>query len=392
VKTDQYTDDGKFFPFSIRDARHLVPTQIPKDFHVFDYVDIHSKMQGNAQRSQLFHNGIQVEDAPCQHYSLKCYKEKIIQVFQHVLSSNTNAKYFFYMESDNDLCVSLSQIRDLTYRQNRYFLSTGVGFSGWSMRRDFMMDFLEEYQNATAKEGPDPIGSYLLIRKNAWAVTQKYLVSHTIVPPMGQPSLTVSTDEIGNKHLPRCFEPHRAKWKTSRKDPRDKFGWDYFDYNECPTEEVFPCKKGQLERLMAADLQEAQNYNATRKHDRNDTDIDDEVVADSPKSNVDKPARARQFKTLHEQATAHHEARDAKVAKAREAKAREAKVRLAKVQEAKVEEAKVLREAEVRRAHIDEEAPPAAAEAVADSAMSKVDETNARVQLRGGDKAPNAGV
>jgi hypothetical protein len=43
------------------------------------------------------------------------------------------------------------------------------------------------------------------------------------------------------KHLPRCFEPHRAKWTSAESQGRDVYGWDYFDYEACPDSEISPC-------------------------------------------------------------------------------------------------------------------------------------------------------
>jgi hypothetical protein len=260
VMTSEYVADGMFVPFTIRDARHLVPTQIPQGIHIFDYVDLHSSTQEKAQGSQLFHNARLLDDAPCQRYSVRCYKEKILQVLDHILETNPDAEYFFYMESDNDLCISLSELRRLTYQYHRYFIATGTGFSGWIMSRQFVVDFLKEFRPIHGKhkqqEEPDPIGSFMLIRTNAWTVTRKYFVSHTIVEGQGAPSLTVKSKSDDNKHSPRCLEPRRSKWKTtSNLDLRDRFGWDYFDYEACPDADIFPCQDGQLEALAAKELE-----------------------------------------------------------------------------------------------------------------------------------------
>jgi hypothetical protein len=253
--SSQYADDGNFFPFTIRDSRHLVPTQISKGFHVFDYVDLRSPNQINTRNSQLFHSGFLLGDAPCQEYNIRCYKQKILQVFDFMLAEYPDAQYFFYIESDNDLCVSLSEIRNLTYYCQRYFISTGIGFSGYIMSRQFVMDFLQAYRANSQEHRPDPIAAWMLIEKNSsWSATRKYLVSHSIIQSVGSKSLTVKLGAAHQKHLPKCFEPRREKWSISKIDPRDLYGWDYFDYDACPDADIFPCKEGQLAELVAKEL------------------------------------------------------------------------------------------------------------------------------------------
>lgn len=291
-KSQLYIEDGNFYPFSIRDSRRLVPTQLPLEIHIWDYVDITSQNQQRTRQARLFHNAKYEAPAVCQTYDLICYKKKIIQVFDLVLQQNPTTAYFFYMEADNELCVPLTEIRRIAYQYERYFITTGIGFSGWIMQRQFMLDFLQELkdyvpppkdpndildrQGPHPAEGPDPIASVMLIDKNAWTVTRKYLVSHSIQPSIGTEALTVRVPSATmgaapppatngtkatpvkpkpglEKHLPRCLEPRRSKWRISKKDHRDRFGWDYFDYDECDGE-VFPCYVGQLEELLAKDM------------------------------------------------------------------------------------------------------------------------------------------
>ena len=128
-KSQKYTDDPLFFPFVIRDSRHLTPAQINPDFHVFDYVDLTQAKQPKAKHSQLLHNARLVVDdvleakrakeptakkgkyesptekfeAPCQKYSIECYAQKILQVFSYVLREFPSVEYYFYVEADNDL-------------------------------------------------------------------------------------------------------------------------------------------------------------------------------------------------------------------------------------------------------------------------------------------------
>lgn len=191
-----YSDDGNFFPFSIRDSRRLVPTQIPYGMHTFDYVDITTQNQQKTKKATLFQDAHYQDKAPCQEYNLECYKKKIVQVFELVLRKYPNTEYFFYMEADNELCVPLTEVRRLAYEHKRYFITTGIGFSGWIMQRQFMHDFLAALQafvppprntsdildvkGSHPNEGPDPIASVMLIEKQAWTVTRQYLVSHSI--------------------------------------------------------------------------------------------------------------------------------------------------------------------------------------------------------------------
>lgn len=281
-----------FYPFSIRDSRRLVPTQLDAQFHIWDYVDISSQNQQATKHASLFLDGHFQAPAVCQKYDLYCYKEKIQQVFSLVLQQNPHTQYFFYMEADNELCVSMQSIQDLALESQRYFITTGIGFSGWIMRRDFVVDFLQllhdfvppprdpkdilnQQGRPPPSEGPDPIAADFLMQHQSWAVTRQYLVSHSIQPSLGQDALTVrmpnsNTDtavlpvnqttateqkkkKTLDKHLPRCLEPRRSKWRISKNDHRDRFGWDYFDYLECDGP-VFPCYDGQLQDLLARDM------------------------------------------------------------------------------------------------------------------------------------------
>ena len=286
------TDPFQFMPFMIRDARRVVPNfpqHFPyQDFQIFDYIDVDAiDNQDYTRNSKLFVNGMYVQDSPCQKYSLQCYKQKIIQVLEHLLKKNSTGMantYYFYLESDNELCVPVKQIKDLAFTEQRYFISTGIGFSGWIMSREFLEDFYKAYNHRHKhfNEGPDPIGATLLMEKKAWSVTRQYLVSHTLVETISTADATTSEAKTDNskttfgypkrdvgpaepltvgrkgnptagKHLPRCFEPRRGVWPISDENPHDLHGWDYFDYDLCPTEAIFPCQPGQLEEVTKDD-------------------------------------------------------------------------------------------------------------------------------------------
>jgi hypothetical protein len=341
-------DDESMLFFTIRDSLRVAPTQLPPGFHIFDYMGGNATSSSSSSSSsilasssqqqrragrpgrrrlqptmkerephsiqELYYNAQYVDTAACSMYSVWCYRRKIEQVFQHLLDTHKNVSYLFYMEMDNELCVSLDHLRNLTHSYHPiYFLSTGIGFSGWIMSRQFVEDFMDIYAparqriwlraNSTTNDAttrsitqnnqnlsqvqqllqykeysgrpefkwnPDVVASLLLIEKQAWAVTQRYLVSHTILPSVGAGSLTVlesnpnggdgdgdsshkdpgmrgkSKGRKKSKHLPRCLEPRRAMWPISADDHRDIYGWDYFDYDSCPTAELFPCGPRQL--------------------------------------------------------------------------------------------------------------------------------------------------
>jgi hypothetical protein len=388
-----YHEDGRFFPFTIRDARRTVPTQIRHGFHVFDFIDVHnydtysfpdddvdtdflsndtrfptsnktSIARGDAAKvppeeqedgeggkmqfpAPLFHNGFPVRypyntsvvvnaTADCQQYSVACYRSNLLQVLRYLLDAPKfrNFTYFFYMESDHDLCTSLTEIRSLAYRYERYFMSTGIGTSGWIMSRSFLQDFYEVFSANTINHKlvsafnvsqeqrlhPDIMASILLREKRAWSVTRRYLTSHTIlfstsngVVDMSLTELfdnrtnsTTKTAEEGRnskvtygivnttaptnakkvagktpemlppmlpkQHLPRCLEPHRGivkryknaapatgsdknkgnnEGQKTNDDLTDMNLWDFFDYDTCPDSDIFPCKEGQLDSLVA---------------------------------------------------------------------------------------------------------------------------------------------
>ena len=248
-------------------------------------------------------------EAPCQKYSIECYAQKILQVFSYVLREFPSVEYYFYVEADNDLCVPMTMVKDLALKEKRYFINTGIGFSGWIMSREFLADFIELYSNAareveqeaskskievssdsttdanattttTQEIRPDVLASYYLTDRSAWTVTRQYWVSHTTLESLGVASLTVKDrrkDETGerlrlDKHLPRCLEPRRGKWKVNRRkpflDPRDRFGWDYFDYEVCPDEILFPCKgQDQLKKLVEDDWRVA-NETGALEHEK----------------------------------------------------------------------------------------------------------------------------
>jgi hypothetical protein len=224
-------DDTEFYSFTIRDARHLVPVQIPYGFHVYDYVDVHSSICSNSStgqnqestaNSELFVDGYPAgtptHAPPCQEYSLICYMQKIFQVFNMVLhTSLPTVSHFFFMEANNDLCIPLLDLKDLALQENRYFLGTRIGFSGWIMSCQFLQNFLNEYQFHCKFLEPDVVAATMLMEQRAWAMTRQYLVSYTTLPLNGATALTMTQsggDKGGggqwSKHLPQCMEPHQG--------------------------------------------------------------------------------------------------------------------------------------------------------------------------------------
>jgi len=199
---------------------------------VFDYVDVHAENMGHSVQ-QLFMDGHLLDEAPCQEYSLSCYKKKMLQVFRYVSSHHGSRS--FYVEGDNHVCVSLEELERMSFYWKRYFIGTGVGASGWLKSSEFIRDFISFY-SAEKSECPDCMAANMMTKDHnpRWAVTRQYFVEHTRTDA---PGLSGSI----TKHLPRCFEPHRGKWGGGA---RDKYGWDYFDYDECPAEDIFPCRLG----------------------------------------------------------------------------------------------------------------------------------------------------
>jgi hypothetical protein len=354
-----------FVPFTIRDAQRTVPIQIPHGFEVFDLVDVyatngdqnqtayreaykqkkknsvgnnntatamekrkpsHEEFDTPTSEARLFLNGKHViegdrqfgdhkhnDDDDCQGYSKQCYRSKFLKVIRYLLAHQRNdggdnniEYYYFYMESDNDLCVPLSDIRDLAFEYQRYFVSTGIGASGWIMSQTFLEDFYEFWTilgtspttSQTQMHGlsetqllePDSVAAVLLREKKAWSVTRQYLTSHSIlvgntedqasikalfVPlspsankteehPQQDASKTTkkahkkeTPEEAGlkapplepSRYLPRCREPHRGVWRdaTNPDSGTDVELWGYFDYDQCPESDIFPCEEGQLD-------------------------------------------------------------------------------------------------------------------------------------------------
>ena len=282
TKTKKEHGFDDFVPFLIRDSRRLSDSPaMDSGFYIYDYVDVDQSNQQTSVNQKLYFNGHLIGNAPCQDYHVKCYKQKLLQVLQHVLLNFPNVEYLFYMESDNQLCLSLSEMRALALQQERYFVATGVGFSGLLFSRDCLVDFYEHYRQRNAPASPDFVLWKMLSHKSPprWSLTRPYLVQHSIVPSVGgecKSSLYCTVSILGlkcsrfifhhiltlwihsvltaltlgkefgvlKKHLPRCFEPHRNLWDAHNpeKPHQDVHGWDYFDYQACPTADIYPCK------------------------------------------------------------------------------------------------------------------------------------------------------
>ena len=255
---DMYVDD--LYAFTMRDVLHLTsnPLIAYSDYyyddsdssrcrlHIYDYNNPGYQVHKPNVPQTLFLDGRKIAKSPCSLYSTKCYRRKILQAW-HVALKQTNSKYFFYMESDNDLCTSLDKIRELALKEKRFFISVGVGASGWIMRRDFVKGFLQLYAQRENNKGPDLVAANWLADSGNWSVAREYLVSHTLLPAVGSQSLTVKNISDMDKHLPRCREPHRSVWPLNKSNPHeDMHGWDYFDYDLCPNAYVFPCSENQI--------------------------------------------------------------------------------------------------------------------------------------------------
>ena len=168
------------------------------------------------------------------------------------------------MESDNTLCVPLSELERIAKTQWRYFVGTGIGASGWIMSRSFLLDFMARYESGVDNDDrPDVVASKLLTEdksnEKGWAVTRQYLVAHTLTEPVGGQGLTVRKPSQSSKRLPRCLEPHRGMWMNEEKlgidrKREDKYGWDYFDFDVCPNSDIYPCNRSDVKRLTRETL------------------------------------------------------------------------------------------------------------------------------------------
>lgn len=318
---EKYEDDGNFVAFTIRDARRTVPNNVvPYGFHVFDIVNLDGGSFGGfmdrdserdsllndqvkTNRATIYHNGYALPasfQSRCQTYNVACYRIKVATIFEYLLnlkglsqnrqndrSSNidtksnlrsspsssssspitSNTTYFFYMESDNNLCVPLTEVRRLAYKYQRYFISTGVGFSGYIMNRTFVQDFVKRYEGKDSRANirkrnirhtkqwekdhagdavggsdtshserddanieielrPDVVAGQLLIEKQAWSVTRRYLTSHTVLqnsPTLGgegMPSLTNLFD--GRQHYNSSAEDEEEGESHNDQDGGDE--------------------------------------------------------------------------------------------------------------------------------------------------------------------------
>ena len=248
--------------------------------------------QVSTTRATTFHNGYALPasfQARCQTYSLKCYRMKIAAVFEYLLKTKNrptsstpnnqhvkktslrmpgtiqdsvtqNTTYFFYMEPDNNLCVPLTEIRRLAYKYRRYFISTGVGFSGYIMSRTFVEDFVKRYEGQQSLENrkkrytrhvnvpwlrkqphqndttslpnssdeeddevvelhPEVVAGQILREKQAWSVTRRYLTSHTVLgnsPGLGGEGMASLTDLFGT-----YGQHHSGSSSTTQVDSED---------------------------------------------------------------------------------------------------------------------------------------------------------------------------
>ena len=134
----------------------------------------------------------------------------MLQIF-HYVANHTRSQYLFYMESDNTLCVPLSELKRIAQTQSRYFVGTGIGASGWIMSRSFLLDFMARYESGVdGDDRPDVVASKLLMEdksnEKGWAVTRQYLVAHTLMQPIGGQGLTVRTPSRSSKRSPNVDE------------------------------------------------------------------------------------------------------------------------------------------------------------------------------------------
>ena len=85
----------------MRDANRMVAIDPPfGGMYIFDYINVHGEsIPASSNQMQLYLNGRKIGVAPCEEYSIRCYKAKMLQIF-HYVANHTRSQYLFYMESD----------------------------------------------------------------------------------------------------------------------------------------------------------------------------------------------------------------------------------------------------------------------------------------------------
>ena len=172
--------------------------------------------------------GVRVPHAGCWDFSRPCHQPKLLSVLQHLQTLPLAYEYFYLVDSDNDICVSLDVVSRLAHAYQPYLLLTGLGTSGWLFDRAFLRDYttvlMANQSVPSCLFSPDELvavrftGCYLMSRL--------HLVAHSTGP--GKDGLHHIT-----KHLPRCPEMQK-----------DGGGWSAFgcfDNRACGDLDVFPC-------------------------------------------------------------------------------------------------------------------------------------------------------
>ena len=76
---------NNIFAFIMRDANRMVGIDPPFGMYIFDYINVHGEsIPASSNQMQLYLNGRKIGVAPCEEYSIRCYKAKMLQIFHYV--------------------------------------------------------------------------------------------------------------------------------------------------------------------------------------------------------------------------------------------------------------------------------------------------------------------
>lgn len=166
---------------------------------------------------------------PCTEYSHVCYTKKLTLLFKELLK--TEYDYFYYVESDNTLCVGLEFIESLaarymTVKDGPELITTGIGASGWLFTRKWAEVFLEDLNKCSRHcLCPDCIAAMMNLPR---ATTRVILTQHSVYSREGL--------HKNSGHLPRCHEKRVASGLN---------GFDFFDHIKCHHKDISPCSTFQ---------------------------------------------------------------------------------------------------------------------------------------------------
>ena len=219
--------------FTIRDSLRLHDVTYQPGQRIIDFVDVQKpRRQDSGPLTQsMFDAGKRISTSRCSEYSKSCYRQKLLQAFEHMLRAHGECTHFFYVESDNIMCVPPSSLDGIVKKHpDRMLILTGLGASGWLMHRTWTEQFVARYTSNTGSSCPDCVAATM----PGWSTYHVYLVAHQTQGQGVTHGLTISRNVPLDKHLPRCLEPHRGRWGGSDV-------WDYYDHSKCAGSDIYPC-------------------------------------------------------------------------------------------------------------------------------------------------------